>query len=214
MGKRGPAPLPAELHARRGTLRPERHGDGTPFALAGKPVDAPAAPAHLNEAEAETWEELVPIFHAAGILDGGDVFALEAMIVAVCRARLADELLRLESTHEDGSPRAYLGLVVRGDRGYVTHPLVKISRDSWAEARSWFAKFGATPSDRVGLAVGGLQGMTLAEQLRQALAGDEPAPAQLELGAALVAEVCDATRKRDGAPCLGDPGHAGRHRFQ
>lgn len=208
MGKRGPAPLPAEIHARRGTLRPERHGSGTPFALAGKPAESPAAPAHLAEHEANTWEELVPIFHRAGILDGGDLLALEAMIVTVARARTADELLRAhELEHGLGS-----SLYVRGDRGYVQHPLVKISRDAWAEARSWFAKFGATPSDRVGLAVGGLQGMTLAQQLERALAGDDdPTPAQLELEAA-DAE-CGAERKRDGAPCLRDAGHAGRCRY-
>ena len=205
MGQRGPAPLPAEIHARRGTLRPDRHGDGTPFALAGKPVESPAAPEHLSDAEAETWAELVPVFHAAGILDGGDLLALEAMIVTVTRARRADAELR----QLDLDGKTFGGLVSVGDRGLVTHPLVKVSRDAWAEARSWFAKFGATPSDRVGLAVGGLQGMNLAEQLRRALDGDDTAPAQLEL----VASRCDATRKRDGAPCLNDPGHAGRHRY-
>lgn len=208
MGKRGPAPLPAELHARRGTLRADRHGDGTPFALAGKPADPPAPPAHLSELEAEVWGELVPIFHRAGILDGGDLLALEGMIVTVTRARSADALLR--ELGEAKGPAA--AMFVRGDRGYVQHPLVKISRDAWAEARSWFAKFGATPSDRVGLAVGGLQGMTLAAQLEAALAGDEqPTAEQLELGAA-IAE-CGGERKRDGAPCLRDAGHAGRCRY-
>lgn len=209
MGKRGPAPLPAELHAKRGTLRPDRHGDGTPFALVGKPADSPAAPDVLSPAERATWEELVPIFHAAGILDGGDVFALEAMIVSVTRARRADSELRLLEL--DG--KAFGGLVVRGDRGFVTHPLVKVSRDSWAEARSWFGKFGATPSDRVSLGVGGLQGMNLAEQLRRALEGDEPAPAQLQIGELVEAAECGATRRRDDAPCLNEAGHAGRHRY-
>lgn len=178
MGKRGPAPLPAEIHAKRGTMRADRHGDGSPFALAGKPVEPPAPPDRLSVAEREAWVELVPIFHGAGILDSGDVFALEAMIVAVTRARRADDELR--ELERGGA--TFGGLVSRGDRGFVTHPLVKISRDAWAEARSWFAKFGATPSDRVGLAVGGLAGMNLAEQLRRALEGDnEPMPAQLAL---------------------------------
>lgn len=207
MGKRGPAPLPAEIHARRGTLRPDRHGTGTPFALDGKPAEPPAPPARLSEAETAAWLELVPIFHRAGILDGADLLALEAMIVTVTRARTADELLR-EQARAKGDASA---LFVRGDRGYVTHPLVKISRDAWAEARAWFAKFGATPSDRVGLAVGGLQGMTLAEQLERALRGDEPAPAQLELGGERAE--CGNARKRDGAPCLRDAGHAGRCRY-
>jgi phage terminase small subunit len=210
VGKRGPAPLPAEIHLRRGTHRSDRHGDGTPFALAGKPLEAPEAPARLSDRELEVWAELVPIFHAAGVLDGADVFALEAMIVTVARAIAADDLLRdLELEH--GTAAA---LYVRGDRGYVTHPLVKISRDAWAEARAWFAKFGATPSDRVGLAVGGLQGLTLAEQLERALNGsNEPAPAQLELAALeLAAGLCGATA-RDGRACERDAGHAGRHRY-
>jgi phage terminase small subunit len=178
VGKRGPAPLPAEIHAKRGTLRPDRHGDGTPFVAGGKPVEPPPPPAELSESERAAWEELVPIFHRAGVLDWADIWALEAMVVAVTRARRADaELRKLEL---EGV--AFGGLVSRGDRGYVTHPLVKVSRDAWAEARSWFGKFGATPSDRVGLAVGGLAGMNLAEQLRRALAGDDdPAPAQLAL---------------------------------
>jgi P27 family predicted phage terminase small subunit len=210
MGKRGPAPLPAEVHLRRGTHRPERHGDGTPFALAGKPLEAPEAPARLNDRERTVWCELVPIFYAAGVLDGADVYALEAMVIAIARATAADAALRARELELEDPAGA---LYVRGDRGYVQHPLVKISRDSWAEARAWFAKFGATPSDRVGLAVGGLQGMSLAAQLEAALGAADAMPApQLGLELEIVAELCDHPH-RDGRACDREPGHAGRHRY-
>jgi phage terminase small subunit len=210
MGKRGPAPLPAEIHAKRGTHRADRHGDGTPLVLDGKPAEPPAPPARLSEAEAEAWLELVPIFHRAGILDGADLLALEAMIVTVTRARTADALLRDHALAKGEASALY----VRGDRGYVQHPLVKISRDAWAEARAWFAKFGATPSDRVGLAVGGLTGATLAQQLERALSGGDATPSAVQLELAAADAECGGERKRDGAPCLRDAGHGGRHRFE
>lgn len=202
MGARGPAPLPASLHAQRGTFRPDRHGAGGELVLGGKPAEAPEAPDHLSELEAECWRELVPILHAGGVLDLVDAWALEACIVTVARARLADQLLRAEGAT----------LMVRGDRGSVQNPLVKISRDAWAEARAWFAKFGATPSDRVGLAVGGLTGMTLQAQLAQALG---VAPRPLDASAQLAIDVGGCGYEtRDGRGCKRAAAHAGRHRYE
>jgi hypothetical protein len=169
MGKRGPAPLPAEVH-----LAAERTGR-TDTATAHRS----RSPANRSRRRRRRIASAIASVRCgrsscrsstrAGVLDGADVFALEAMVIAVARAILADELMRAHDLeHGLGS-----ALVVRGDRGYVQHPLVKISRDAWAEARAWFAKFGATPSDRVGLAIGGLQGLTLAEQLERALNGPD-----------------------------------------
>lgn len=202
MGRRGPPSLPAELHERRGTLRADRHGSGT-FTIGGKTLEAPAAPAHLSDPERRTWDDLVPVLHGAGILDLVDELALEGLVIVVARARAADELLRQEDTH----------LVVRGDRGHVQNPLVKISRDAWAEARAWFGKFGMTASDRVSLGVGGLEGLTLRVALERALSGvpEKDAPEQLLLEAG---DLCESTRRRDGAPCLRELEHAGRHRYE
>lgn len=65
MGKRGPAPLPREIHLLRGTHRKDRGQQlpqPTPKAAVPKP------PSYLSKGAKAIWKELAPIYAAAGML--------------------------------------------------------------------------------------------------------------------------------------------------
>jgi P27 family predicted phage terminase small subunit len=121
--------------------------------IAGRPSEMPP-PEHLTKREARAWNENVPTLMHAGLLDGIDAGALEAMAKAMARAREAAEILASE------------GLFVESPNGYkIAHPAVAVEQKAWADYARWCGKFGLTPADRIGLGMAQLKGRTLAQDL-------------------------------------------------
>jgi P27 family predicted phage terminase small subunit len=111
-------------------------------------------PDHLPSAARLVWRELVEPMMCAAVLDRVDAPALEAMARCVVRWREAEQVLDVE------------GLFVESPNGYrVAHPGIAVAQKAQAEYRSWCARFGLTPSDRVGLGLAVVRGKSLAQDL-------------------------------------------------
>lgn len=151
MGARGPKPKPAEVRKREGTYRKSEHGEVV--VLGGKPT-ALDAPAHVTERVRQAWGEIVPHLLAVGLLDRADVPALEALCSAVAQYREANEVIAAE------------GMFVESPNGYrIAHPAVAVANKAAAEYRAWCARFGLTPSDRIGLGIAAVRSRSLSEDL-------------------------------------------------
>lgn len=153
MGARGPKPKPAEVRKREGTYRKSSHGEVV--VLAGKPAGL-AAPEHLPERVREAWDQIVPPLVDVGLLDRADAPAVEAMCYAVAQFREANEVVVAE------------GMFVSSPNGYkIAHPAVAVANKAAAEYRSWCARFGLTPSDRIGLGMAAVRSRSLADDLAE-----------------------------------------------
>lgn len=153
MGARGPKPKPAELRKLEGTYKPSEHGESV--VIGGRP-DALPAPDRLTEHEAAVWDEVVPPLLAVGLLDRVDTFALEALVTNVARWREAEEAVKRD------------GMLVMGrfDQPQA-HPGIAIAQKAQAEYRSWCARFGLTPSDRIGLGMAAVRSRSLSQDLAE-----------------------------------------------
>lgn len=144
MGARGPKPAPRN---------PDGSRRKTEVAVIGGLRDLeplPHLPAHVQS----VWRELVSPMQGAAILDLVDAPALEAMSRSVARWREAEQVLDAE------------GMFVASPNGYrVAHPAIAVAQKAQAEYRSWCARFGLTPSDRVGLGMAVIRGKSLAQDL-------------------------------------------------
>ena len=153
MGSRGPKPKPAEVRKREGTYSKAAHGEVV--VLGGKP-SALAAPEHVTDRVRAVWDEIVPTLLAVGLLDRADGPALEAMASAVAQFREANEVVEKE------------GMFVASPNGYrIAHPAVAVANKAAAEYRSWCARFGLTPSDRIGLGLAAVRSRSLTEDLAE-----------------------------------------------
>jgi P27 family predicted phage terminase small subunit len=144
MGTRGPKPA-------------VRNADGTrrrsEVTVIGGVNDLEPLP-HLPEHVQVVWRELVEPMRGAAILDRVDAPALEAMSRSVARWREAEQLLDVE------------GMFVSSPNGYrVAHPAIAVAQKAQTEYRNWCARFGLTPSDRVGLGMAVIRGKSLAQDL-------------------------------------------------
>ena len=151
MGARGPKPKPAEIRKREGTYRKSSHGEVV--VIGGKPATLEPS-STLTPREREAWDEIVPAMTSSGLIDRVDIPALEAIAISIARWREAEEILRDE------------GLFVASPNGYrVAHPAIAVSQKAAAEYRTWAARFGLTPSDRIGLGLAAVRSRTLSEDL-------------------------------------------------
>jgi P27 family predicted phage terminase small subunit len=157
---RGRRPKPVEQHRRRGTDRPDRHGL-TPVLVAGRPEPGSSAPADLFPEAAELWELIVPPLVEVGLVDRVDAFTLASMCTLGGRVLQARKALLTEP------------LVVKGDRGLVVSPWLRIERDSIRAFFSMAEHFGLTPVARARLGLAELKRRTLAEELAGALGLDD-----------------------------------------
>ena len=107
-----------------------------------KPTGGGRMPADLPEEARPYWRQLAPRLRSVGLLTPIDVVAFGDL--CLCLARTAEAEL-------DVSAR---GLLIQGERGLVKNPAIQIGRDYRAQAMRLMARFGMTPSDRSGLAVG------------------------------------------------------------
>jgi P27 family predicted phage terminase small subunit len=133
MGKRGPAPKPAELKVIQGTFRKDRVAPD----YLSPPVEAPECPAWLGAEAKEVWKDLVPELEALGVIARIDQLSLAALCAAVQRWREASRILEER------------GLTFETEKGFVGQaPEVAIERASWKEIRAWCHHFGLTPGAR------------------------------------------------------------------
>lgn len=111
-------------------------------------------PRDLPAGVRKVWSELARPMADAGLLDQVDAVALEAIARCVDRWRQAEQLLDEE------------GMFVASPNGYkVAHPAIAVSQKAQAEYRSWSARFGLTPIDRVSMGLAALRGKTLEQEL-------------------------------------------------
>lgn len=144
MGSRGPKPSLKTADGAR------RRSD---VSVIGGLVDLDP-PDHLPSAARLVWSELVDPMRGTAILDRVDSPALEAMTRCVLRWREAEGILDVE------------GLFVASPNGYrVAHPAIAVAQKAQSEYRNWCARFGLTPSDRVGLGIAVVKGKSLAQDL-------------------------------------------------
>ena len=144
MGQRGPKPAIVTPDGKR------RRSD---VAVVGGLVDLEPLE-HLPARVQEVWRELVEPMLGAAVLDRVDAPALEAMARSVVRWREAESVLDAE------------GLFVSSPNGYqIAHPAIAVAQKAQAEYRAWCARFGLTPSDRVGLGLAVVRGKSLAQDL-------------------------------------------------
>jgi P27 family predicted phage terminase small subunit len=152
VGKRGPAPKPAELRA----------GAGVAPVVLSDVLPALAAPDHLEPEAVQVWDELVPPLIDSGVVQDADRLAVEALVNAVAQMRAANAVLADE------------GMFVKSPNGYqIAHPAVAIANKAAAEFRAWASRFGLTPSDRVALGLQVVRGRTAGAQWADAL-GENP----------------------------------------
>jgi P27 family predicted phage terminase small subunit len=167
VGKRGPAPKPIEVAIADGTYRPDRHGR-EPVVLARRlTLDEVKAPEHLSPGQAEAFEYVVELLSdviEAGAIQEVDAPAVEAMSNSLWLYRKAAaevaSLTRLTIDTPNGSLQQ--------------HPAIGTMNKAGAEFRTWCARFGMTPSDRVGLGLQGAKTRNLTSQVADRLGPKTP----------------------------------------
>jgi P27 family predicted phage terminase small subunit len=146
MGERGPRRKPSAQKALEGDTRGLNEDEPVP---AAQPVEPPAwlvaldVDAHIGEETAlDVWHKLAPDMEKTGVLTPWDVDEFAVFCDAVVNHRRASEEVRK------------YGLLVQGAKGnLVKNPAVQIARDYADLMVKVGARFGLSPSDRVGLKV-------------------------------------------------------------
>ena len=135
MGRRGPAPKPAEVLRMRGSRGADKAG-GRP-----KPIpQPPACPRWLDKEARAKWKELVPELSRLGLLTVVDGPSLACFCEAWSTFRRACETLAKE------------GETFTTPKGYIAvHPMVAIRNASRHAIRLFGAPFGLDPGSRTRL---------------------------------------------------------------
>jgi P27 family predicted phage terminase small subunit len=155
-----PQAKPIEVHKRNGTYRADRHGDGMPLLIAGRPdlAEFERPPRELDREAAQHWRLLVPDLIRSGILDRTDLPALILLCETWSDIRKHRRVLRERGQYESGS----MGQP-------VASPSVRMLRDAISQYNQLAAAFGLDPLARTRLAVEGLTGRVLATELAEVL---------------------------------------------
>jgi len=137
MGARGPAGLPNNVHAMRGTIPGANRGGEKTKPVTLRPV-TPTPPDWLDAEAREEWQRVAPELDAQGLLALVD----RGMLVAHCSAwstmvRCIAELAAVESITGDGA------------HARARVPEFMAWKDSLASYTSSAAKIFATPTDRL-----------------------------------------------------------------
>lgn len=156
MSRPGRKPKPLHLvagHRTKAELEERERSTPKP-----RPI-APRRPPHLSAAERECWDHHAPELERLGLLTGLDLGAFRLACASYALAVTALEEMR---------PRKADGSVDRRRRGFVVtvadpkygteaikrHPAFSVYAAAGRDYRDWCARFGLTPSDRVGLRAG------------------------------------------------------------
>jgi P27 family predicted phage terminase small subunit len=130
-------------------------------AVGASPVTDLVPPESLPAGVRRAWREIATPMAAAGLLDRADAPALEAAARCIDRWRRAEDTLDTE------------GLTIEAHGGVHAHPCVAVAAKAQAEYRSWCARLGLTPVDRVSLGLASLRGQSLAQDIGSRI-GDSP----------------------------------------
>jgi len=133
----GRKPKPTREHRRAGTYRADRHGKRPPAADLEKPKPPPG----LFREAGTAWRQLVRELQAIGTLHSSDRHLIE--LAAVCLGRLRQARAAIAKT----------GLEVRGDRGAVVAPAVRIEISAMRELRALLSELGLSPTSRSRLGI-------------------------------------------------------------
>ena len=112
-------------------------------------------PAALSPEAKAAWRLLVGALREDGALHSTDGALLEAAAVCLGRLREARKLVARE------------GLTVRGDRGAVVHPALRIELGAIAQLRGLLAELGLGPSSRARLGLVELRRDSAAAELEE-----------------------------------------------
>lgn len=137
MGAGGPKPKPRALKVQKGTLRKVRDVSE----LEVEPIKLyPDPPETLKKYAVECWSFLVPKLQGYNVLSETDLWQLRNMCYSYGEWReCCDEV--------EAKGRTYM--TEKGN--LMPHPMVHIASSHFKNYNQIAAKFGLTPSDRVGL---------------------------------------------------------------
>ncbi len=137
-----------------GTLPSVRDATGKvrPDARGSSPVRHLAPPDDLPAGVRRAWAEIAEPMAQAGLLDKADAPALEAAARCIDKWRAAEALMDAEG-------------IVTEAYGGRPHPAFAVAMKAQAEYRSWCARLGLTPVDRVSLGLASLRGQSLAQDI-------------------------------------------------
>jgi P27 family predicted phage terminase small subunit len=157
MGKRGPAPKPTILKLIEGNK-----GKRKLNRLEPKPDPTmPKCPKHLDKVAKKEWRVIALELSRLGLLTLVDRAALAAYCQTYSRWVSAENMIKSMAEKDP----EYQGLMTAGERGFVTNPLVKISRDCLGQMKVFLCEFGLTPSSRTRLEVKSQEEKSLEELL-------------------------------------------------
>lgn len=140
MGRRGPTPLPAAVHKKRGTFRADRHGGPD------LPVEAPPQPKDMAPRAKAVWVALVAELRATGTLAKVDSLALRSL----CESWI--------QYVDAGKAIEKYGLVVEEETAaenmnLKSNPAVEIQNKAWNRVFKLIREFALTPASRNGMRI-------------------------------------------------------------
>jgi P27 family predicted phage terminase small subunit len=144
MGERGPAPMPANVHALRGN--PSKKPLGELLGELRPPVVVPEAPAYLSAVARAEWDRIGDELRALGLVAQIDLAVLAMYCVAYARWVEAEQRIAEENVASaDGAG----GLVDVTPNGYrVQSVWLQISKQAQEQLARYAAAFGMSPSAR------------------------------------------------------------------
>lgn len=144
MGKRGPKPLPANVHQLRGNpskLPAARFSDGVQ-----PPVEIPNCPPHLQPDAKKEWKRIAIELEALGLITKIDRAALAAYCSAWAEMVFCEQKI---SELNGNDPSGVAGLVTVTPSGYSQMSVWTQIRNRAADRMMKFgAEFGMSPSSR------------------------------------------------------------------
>ena len=120
-------------------------------------------PDGFNDEQVEIWDIIIDDMSKSSVLDHADVFAVEAVVIMLSRARQMRRIL-----NEAGS------LTVNTRTGApVARPEFRIELQAWQAARQFMEQLGLTPAARARLHMTNIKGVSALQQL-EANIGQSP----------------------------------------
>lgn len=180
MGKRGPRKEPIELARERGVYRADRHGEVVVIGdrVAAEDIVMPARFLEMHDELPESapspidaWADVTVPIGASDLVQATDLPALEMTALALWTYRFAEWELR-KYLQAEGSITYRVG----ENGAMAPHPALAIRDRAAKEYQSWAARFGFTPSDRVTLGLGIVQGQTMTDALERKLGASPRKP--------------------------------------
>lgn len=138
---RGPRPLPTALKSLAGNPGRRRLNEHEPRPPTGKKVPRP--PASLSEDARRIWKRDAAELHEFGVLTSFD--HRDFAILCELRAELQELDAEINRTK---SKQGRTRFMIKGSKGWMLNPLLRLRRDLRAAVLRLSAEFGCTPASR------------------------------------------------------------------